>query len=130
MQKAIAKSIVAGILLALLLIKTFIMFTSPIAYQLFALFLGFTACTYLGAALSDTRLKWISVEFAMSMLFFTFAALGLIYSPIWLASGFILHGLWDTLHHPKMIKTKIIKWFPPLCAIFDIIVAVFILTFY
>jgi hypothetical protein len=41
------------------------------------------------------------------MLFFTFAALGLIYSPIWLAIGFILHGLWDTLHHPKMITTKI-----------------------
>lgn len=34
------------------------------------------------------------------------------------------------LHHPKVIKTEVVRWFPPLCAIFDWIVAVFILRFF
>jgi hypothetical protein len=130
MKKLTVRTIVAGVLLALLVIRMFYMFTSPISYQLFVLFYAYTACVYLGAALSDSRISWISVEFAMSFLFFAFAFLGLQYSPIWLALGFILHGIWDMLHHPRMIKTKVVKWFPPLCATFDFIVAVFILRFY
>jgi hypothetical protein len=34
------------------------------------------------------------------------------------------------LHHPKIIKTSVVNWFPPLCAVFDFIFAVFILKFY
>ncbi|MFD2442478.1 DUF6010 family protein [Bacillus sp. CGMCC 1.16607] len=130
MKKLYVRSIVAGLLLALLVIRMFHTFSSPFSYQLFVLFLAYTACVYLGAALADSRIKWISVEFAMSCLFFTFAFLGYVYSPIWVGVGFILHGIWDMFHHPHMIKTKVIKWFPPLCATYDFIVAIFILTFY
>jgi hypothetical protein len=129
-MKAYGRYIIGGFLLALLTIRALYLFSSPVSYQLFALFLAYTACTYVGAALSDSRLKWISVEFVVSALFFSFAALGLIVSPVWLAMGFILHGIWDMLHHPKMIKTKVIKWFPPLCAVFDFVVAAYILTFF
>lgn len=124
------KSIITGVLLALLVIRLFYTFSIPVSYQLFTLFLAYTACVYLGASLSDKRPLWISVEFIMSMLFFQFAFFGLLYSSIWVALGFILHGIWDLLHHPKIIKTNVVKWFPPLCAVFDFIVAVFILRFY
>ncbi|ETI67250.1 DUF6010 family protein [Neobacillus vireti] len=129
-MKSNVRNIVAGVLLALLTIRTFITFTSPISYQLFALFLAYTACVYLGAALSDSRITWISIEFAVSFIFLNCALLGLLYSPIWIGLGFILHGIWDMLHHPKIIKTSVVKWFPPICAVFDFIVAVFIVRFY
>lgn len=130
MMKTNVKPIVAAVLLAMLTIRIFYTYTSPISDQLFALFLAYTACVYLGAGLSDSRIKWISVEFAMSLLFFHFAFLGLLFSPIWIAIGYLLHGIWDMFHHPKMIKTKVVRWFPPLCAVFDFIVAVFIFRFY
>ncbi|MHC0037988.1 DUF6010 family protein [Pseudoneobacillus sp. C159] len=130
MKKSMVKVLITGILLALLAIRMFVIFSVPVSYQLFTLFLASTAFVYFGSALSDSRNTWISVELIMSCVFFQFAFLGFLYSPIWLAIGFILHGVWDMLHHPKVVKTKVVKWFPPLCAIFDFVVAVFILTFY
>jgi len=130
MKKFNFRYIVAGILFALLTIRLFYVFDSPIPYQLCALFYVYTSCVYFGAALSDSRITWISVEFIMSCLFFWFDFLGLLYSPIWLIVGYILHGIWDMLHHPKIIKTKVINWFPPICATFDFVVALFILRFF
>lgn len=129
-MKSKMKTIIAGVLLALLVIRIYYTFSMPVSYQLFALFLAYTACVYLGAALSDSRPVWISIEFLMSFLFFQFAFLGLHYSAVWVALGFILHGIWDMLHHPRIIRISVVKWFPPLCAVFDTIVAVFILRFY
>lgn len=130
MNKTKMKAVAAGVLLALLTLRTMYMFTVPVSYQLFALFYAYTTCVYLGAALSDSRISWLSVETLMSFVFFTFAFLGLVHSSIWLVFGYALHGIWDMLHHPRIIKTKIVRWFPPLCAAFDFIVAVFILRFY
>lgn len=129
-MKSNVKSIIAGVLLVMLVIRLFYTYSMPVSYQLFALFLAYTACVYLGAALSDSRPVWISIEFFMSLLFFQLAFLGLLYSPIWLGLGFMLHGIWDMLHHPRIIKTRVVNWFPPLCAVFDFILAVFILRFY
>lgn len=130
MKRVDLKSIVAGILLALLVCRLFFSFASPFSYQLFALFLAYTACVYLGAALSDSRVKWITIEFVLSCAFFNLAFLGLIFSPTWIAVGYIVHGVWDILHHPRLIQTKVVNWFPPLCAVYDFVVAIFILTFY
>jgi len=66
----------------------------------------------------------------MSVPIFAFAAMGLLHSPAWLAAGYIAHGVWDMFHHPRMIGTKVVKWFPPACAIFDFIVAAYILVFF
>ncbi len=129
-MKFYVRTAVAGILLAILTIRGFVLFASPIPVQLFTLFLAYTACVYLGAALSDSRVRWISIEFLLSTVFYVFAVLGLIYSPVWVAIGFILHGVWDMLHHPRLIKTKVVRWFPPLCAVFDWIVGIYILVFY
>ncbi|WP_121663768.1 hypothetical protein [Metabacillus litoralis] len=84
MKKIEFKSVVVGILLALLVCKLFFSFSSPFSYQLFASFLAYTACVYLGAALSDSRVKWISTELAF---------LGLVFSPLWIAFGYLLHGV-------------------------------------
>jgi hypothetical protein len=45
------------------------------------------------ASLSDMRNKYISIELIFSLVIFTFASLGLLYSPYWLVLGYILHGV-------------------------------------
>jgi hypothetical protein len=129
-MKSNLKVITIGVLLSLLVIRLFYSFTVPVSYQLFTLFLAFTACVYAGAALSDSRINWLSVESVMALIFFNFAILGLTHSPFWVGAGFILHGIWDMLHHPRMIKTKVVRWFPPLCAAYDFVVGIFIFSFY
>ncbi|WP_419152601.1 DUF6010 family protein [Aeribacillus alveayuensis] len=52
------------------------------------------------------RNKYISIELIFSLVIFTFASLGLLYSPNWLVLGYILHGVWDILHHTKFIQTS------------------------
>ncbi len=54
-EKIEFKSLVIDILLALLVCKLFFSFSSPFSYQLFALFLAYSACVYLRAALSDSH---------------------------------------------------------------------------
>jgi hypothetical protein len=76
------------------------------------------------------RNKYIFIELIFSLVIFTFASLGLLYSPYWLVLGYILHGVWDILHHPKIIQTKVIKWFPPFCAVVDFIVGIYIYISY
>jgi hypothetical protein len=125
-QKEKVKYIIGGLLTALLVIKVFQISSFPISYQLFALFLAYTACVYLGAALADMRNNILLIESGVSILFFSFACFGLLYSPIWLVLGYTMHGIWDMLHHPRLIKTRIIKWFPPICAVFDFVVAGYI----
>jgi hypothetical protein len=129
-MKSYMRYILGGFLCALLAIRMFCFFVSPISYQLFALFLAYTACVYLGAALSDSRWRWISLEFLVSIFIFWIAFLGMLFSPVWIATGFFLHGVYDMLHHPRVIQTKVVRWFPPLCATFDFVVGIYILVFY
>lgn len=48
-------------------------------------------------------------------------------SPLWLAAGYLAHGGWDLLHQYQTIRTPVTRAFPPICAIFDFVVGVFIL---
>jgi hypothetical protein len=123
------KYILAGLAISFLLIRVFHLSTSPVSVQLFSLFLAYTACVYFGAALSDSRIKIITLELGMSILFFASAVMGMFYSPIWLVIGYAAHGIWDWMHHPKVIKTKVIHWFPPICLVVDFVVAGYIYFF-
>lgn len=124
------KLIAMGIALAGLAIFLFHLAPAPISLQLFALLLAYTACFYSGAALSDGRRLWLSIEVLMSVLVLACAFLGLWQSSRWLAAGYFLHGMWDMGHHPKRIQTRVVPWFPPICATFDFVVAIFIAIWY
>ncbi|MDX6612814.1 MAG: hypothetical protein QOD75_2000 [Blastocatellia bacterium] len=129
-MKTYIKLIVIGLALALLAIFLFGFASPVVALQLYALLLAYTACLYAGAALSDGRASWLGVEVGVSAVIFGCAFLGLWQSSRWLALGYVLHGLWDLCHHPRRIRTRVVDWFPPICATFDFAVAIFISVWY
>lgn len=94
--------------------------------EIFALFLALTSCVYGGAVLTPSGAKYSFVEFPFVVIVFISSILGLLVSPLWLVGGYLLHGAWDSLHHFKKVRTPIVKWFPPTCAAFDFLVALFI----
>ncbi len=91
-----------------------------------ALFLALTACTYPGALLAQSTGRAVAAaELALAAAVFATAWLGIAHDPLWLAAGYLAHGIWDWGHHIGRIPTRTAGWFPPACAVFDLIVAVY-----
>ncbi len=89
-----------------------------------ALFLAFTACVYPGALLAQHAKRGVAAsETAVAAAVFATAWLGVAHHPLWLAAGYLAHGIWDWGHHVDRIPTRTAKWFPPACAAFDVVVA-------
>lgn len=122
------------LILSIALAATFIIgahyFAEMHQLKVFALFLALTSCFYGGAALTPSGAKYLKIEMPFVVIVFMSSFLGLILSPVWIAIGFFIHGFWDVLHHFNKVKTPVVKWFPPLCAIFDVLVGIFILAWW
>jgi intracellular septation protein A len=122
---------VRSIAVALVLAAVFLLGTHALAadhdVEIFALFLALTACVYGGATLNPAASGYVAVELPVVLVVFGLAVAGLLASPQWLAVGYIAHSIWDTLHHYNKIRTPIVRAFPPVCAIFDLVVGVAVL---
>lgn len=88
--------------------------------------LGAAAGVYVGFAVSDGRARELRVEAAVAVVFIIVASTGALMSPLLLAIGYVAHGVWDLLHHPKAVKTKVAAWWPPACLIYDWVISGFI----
>lgn len=118
------RSFLAGVVLGILFIVGVHSIPPQPARQIIALFLAFTACVYAGALLAQNlSVKLIVPELAIAAIVFSLAVVGLRASTTSLALGYVIHGVWDFLHHPKAVPTRVAAWFPPLCAAFDFVVA-------
>jgi hypothetical protein len=122
------KSALVGIVLGLAFVLLVHSVPPQPARQLIALFLALTACVYCGALLAQSvPSHFAALELVVAGAVFACAVVGLRASTSYLAAGYVLHGVWDLLHHPKAVPTRVALWFPPLCAAFDFVVAVALL---
>ena len=122
------RSISIGFLLAVLTIVVVAAFETSHGFALLSLLLAFIAAIYLGFAFADGSRKAILTESFVAGVFLLIAAFGLLASPLVLVGGYVIHGFWDLLHHPKAIETKVVRWYPPFCAVYDWAIAVYILV--
>ena len=89
-----------------------------------ALFLALTACVYPGALLAQHAGRGVAIsEIGVAAAVFATAWLGVAHDPMWLAAGYLAHGVWDWAHHIGHVPTRTAKWFPPACAVFDVVIA-------
>ena len=95
--------------------------------SLLGVLLAWIGAIYLGASLARGESLWVGAESAASLAVLVFAWLGLWGSPKWLAAGYGLHALWNAAHHPRLVQTPVVAWFPPISAGFDLVVAAWIL---
>lgn len=118
----------AGAAFAFLVIAALHYPSARVGVLLISLFLALTACVYLGALLAQRqRLPVITSELGVGLAVFTCAALGAMMSAAWLAAGYALHGVWDWAHDSGFVSTNVTAWFPPACAMFDFLIAAFVL---
>ena len=121
-----ANASVIGVILAAVTMAVAMLIPKPKALDLFAMLLIFIAAIYVGFALLDGRRREALIETVMVALFFVLAILGLWVTPDFLVAGYVAHGAWDALHHPKAVQTKVVSWWPPFCLVYDWIIGGFI----
>jgi hypothetical protein len=101
--------------------------TDALAYN--AMLLTGIAWVYVGFAIADGRAGSIAVQVlvataALGCAFFGFRAdSGLI-----IGLGFIAHGAWDWLHHNRGGATPVRTYYPPFCAVADIVIGIPVLA--
>ena len=54
------------------------------------------------------------------------AALGLWVNPYLWVLGLVLHAVWDWLHHIEVVGTRVPSYYPPVCVLVDLLLAVFL----
>ena len=101
--------------------------TDSLAYN--AMLLTGIGWVYLGFAIADGRRSAIIIQ-AVS----AFACLGVAFvgfhgdSHLVIGLGFIAHGAWDWLHHNHRGPTEVRTYYPPFCAVADIVIGVPLLS--
>ena len=92
--------------------------------------LAVAGAIYAGFGLVEGSNNAVILEAISGLFFGSIATIGTIYSPQILGIGFLLHAVWDCLHHWKVVKTEINPWYPSFCAIYDFIVGIYLLVIY
>jgi hypothetical protein len=124
-QVSVALPLLAGILLASVLVGAAHGRPPGAARRLYAVGLVVAALTYVAfAAAGGAGAPWLAAEVAGVALFGGAAWVGLRGSPVVLAVGWAVHVAWDVLLHLEGAgATYTPSWYPWLCASFDLVVA-------
>jgi uncharacterized protein DUF6010 len=81
------------------------------------------AFVYVGFAVADGRKAAIAVQVVSVLVFLTIASLGIQHdSALLLGIGFVGHAAWDSLHHEHHGPTEVRTWYPPFCAVADLVI--------
>lgn len=79
---------------------------------------------YLGFAVSDGRKSAIVVQAISALVFIWVAQIAIREdSNLLLGLGFVGHGAWDALHHEHHGWARVRTWYPPFCAVTDLVIA-------
>jgi hypothetical protein len=78
---------------------------------------------YLGFAIADGRRSAIAVQIASVLVFLNVAYIGVQQeSSLLLGLGFLGHAVWDAIHHEGHGPTEVRTWYPPFCAVADLVI--------
>ena len=117
--RAILAGIAGGALTAVIGWSSWI--PNPLAFH--SVVLAVIGAIYLGFALNDGRIAIMVLEGVVGTAFLVLAFLGLWWAPAIVGVGLVLHGIWDLLHSPRLVTTKLPAWYPLFCAAWDFVFA-------
>lgn len=85
---------------------------------------------YIGFGALDGRTRVFWSELVVAILFGTAAVLGMLWHWLALPLGLALHAFWDLLHHKSNKIARIPGWYIPLCVVYDLLAASFLILLY
>lgn len=115
-----------GLLLSGAIIGFIKLFNQEQQLQLWATTMTVILSIYIGFALKDDNKGLLLLQIAVAALFLVLTLASLWWSPWFLVAALILHGFWDLLHDYKVIKTKVMPWYPDFCIVVDWVLGIFL----
>jgi len=95
-----------------------------------AITLALIGGAYIGfGARSDTYQK-MTIELVTACLFGLMALAGILWHWSAIPIGLSLHAIWDLLHHNPKFGAAIPHWYIPLCVVYDLAAALFLVIIY
>ena len=85
---------------------------------------------YIGFGAADGRARVFWSELGAAILFGTAAVLRLLWHWFALPLGLALHALWNLAHHNSRRLARIPGWYIPLCIVYDLLAAFFLILLY
>ncbi|MGH9892906.1 MAG: DUF6010 family protein [bacterium] len=82
---------------------------------------------YAGFAIQGGTVCQMVIEGLVASLFLAGALAGLWCTPWVIPVAYVLHGIWDALHHRSNGHRDLVmipRWYPPFCAVYDWIFAI------
>jgi len=95
-----------------------------------AVLLAGIAAVYVGFAIADGRTLFLVTQVAGVLAFGALTVAGLSVHTGFLVAGYVLHGVWDVLHHRTDVPGRRAPWYIPLCLTYDWIVGAYLLLLY
>lgn len=90
----------------------------------FALALAAIGAVYPGTLLAGQSSRAvIAQEMVISAVTIGLAISGALFAPALLVLGYVLHGIWDWAHHGGHLGAQVVPWYPPFCAVVDLVCA-------
>lgn len=120
---------VIGISLAMASVVILSFFSYEKKNEILSSLLAGIAGIYVGFALMDGRTEQIIIESIVTVLFIVITLLSRWRSTYILGAGYILHGIWDYLHH-SWISTEVMNGYPTFCSVYDIIIGIYIISYH
>lgn len=124
------KTLLLGAGLAFVTVVILQLFSPVQVIDLLAVLLAVIGAIYIGFVLSDEQSQETSIQIGAAVFTILLAIGGLWISPYLLVLGYFFHGAWDIVHHYDLLKTRVVNWYPPLCAIYDWLMAGYILLWW
>lgn len=113
--------------LSLFSVGVHLMIPRAVSHDLFAVVLGALGGVYLGGALRGGSRNDVAITAIGALLCIALGTAGL-RGPVWITgAGFVLHAVWDWVHH-AMRRQTVGRWWPPFCAIYDVVVGGYLLA--
>ncbi|MFC1791917.1 DUF6010 family protein [Gemmatimonadota bacterium] len=101
-------------------------FPETLVFPFFAVVLGVAAGIYPGMAMASSEGGYPAVEWMAALGFVAMGMVGLWVSPLYLAVAWLLHGLWDLLHHITALGDGIPEGYPGFCLAYDVVIGGFV----
>lgn len=116
-----------GIGLSLATLPLHLLIDHDHSVELAAVMVAVIGAIYVGFAIQAGSVRQIAVESAVATLFMAAGLAGLWLSPWVVPVAYVMHGLWDWLHHGRDHDGALVAprgWYPPFCAAYDWVFAI------
>jgi hypothetical protein len=119
-----------GVGLFIIFMPIHLLVSEDISVAIAALTLALIGGAYIGFGASAKSMMIFFMELGVAVFYAVVALAGLLWNPLALPVGLAAHAVWDIAHHNGAFGAPVPTWYVPLCIVFDLLAAVFLLILY